>query len=347
MRWLAAVMAVACVALILLGITGCCMGKNAMLSAYEHVIQFAGQFRLTPAIRLQGVRSFGESRILGAYRAEYEAFDGTEYLFGDTSIHARNVTIAADIAAQDGECTLFLLSGSEPAQVLCEGGGDFRTRWNCPPAAVTSALQASASPANSKLKLRPRTGKANSGAIWEHANKTASPASRAGSRRTIAATQGPVKVPATKKAAFLQINRLRAKVYRAEAEGNCRRGYAPVRQGPPENPSGKKVPAEFPGPRATQSGKNPPFSGYTPQNGASRGGSGGNFAGNQILSVRNASQKAVLLFFNQPAFSHDEDAGCQKTSRESSGWKPFRTFIVPDGRLKTLQVFKPAKADRF
>ncbi len=132
MRWLAAVMAVACVALILLGITGCCMGKNAMLSAYEHVIQFAGQFRLTPAIRLQGVRSFGESRILGAYRAEYEAFDGTEYLFGDTSIHARNVTIAADIAAQDGECTLFLLSGSEPAQVLCEGGGDFSDTLELP-----------------------------------------------------------------------------------------------------------------------------------------------------------------------------------------------------------------------
>ena len=74
MRWLAVAMAIACIALILLGICGCRFPKASVLSAYESVVQFAGQFALTPAIQLQGVRSFGESHIEGAYTAQYEGY---------------------------------------------------------------------------------------------------------------------------------------------------------------------------------------------------------------------------------------------------------------------------------
>ncbi len=132
MRWLAAAMAVACVALILLGVTGCCMDKNVLLGAYEHVLQFTGQLRLTPAIRLQGVRSFGESRALGSYRAECEHFSGTEYLFGGASLNARSVLVSARVVAREGEGTLFLLSGSAPAQVLCENSRRFCARVELP-----------------------------------------------------------------------------------------------------------------------------------------------------------------------------------------------------------------------
>lgn len=71
---------------------------------------------------------------------------------------------------------------------------------------------------------------------------------------------GPRQSTHNEKAAFLQINRLRARVYRAEAEaiaGGDMRRTGKARQ----KTSRREVPAEFPGPRAMQSGKNPPFSG--------------------------------------------------------------------------------------
>lgn len=87
MRWLAVVMAIACILLILQDVSGCRFPKESVLSAYEGVVQFAGQFTLMPAIQLQGVRSFGEDHLEGNYTAHYENYSGTEYLFGDTSTH--------------------------------------------------------------------------------------------------------------------------------------------------------------------------------------------------------------------------------------------------------------------
>ena len=63
MRWLAVILAFVCVALIVLGLGGCRFSKDGVLSAYESVVQFAGQFALTPAIQLQGVRAFGEDHL--------------------------------------------------------------------------------------------------------------------------------------------------------------------------------------------------------------------------------------------------------------------------------------------
>ena len=93
MRWLAIALAFVCVALIALGLGGCRFSKDGVLSAYESVVQFAGQFALTPAIQLQGVRAFGEDHYTGDYRAEYENFSGTEYLFGGTSTVGRDVQV--------------------------------------------------------------------------------------------------------------------------------------------------------------------------------------------------------------------------------------------------------------
>ena len=89
MRWLAIALAFVCIALIALGLGGCRFSKDGVLSAYESMVQFAGQFALTPAIQLQGVRAFGEDHYTGDYRAEYANFSGTEYLFGGTSTMGR------------------------------------------------------------------------------------------------------------------------------------------------------------------------------------------------------------------------------------------------------------------
>lgn len=132
MRWLAVILAVVCVALILLGVSGCRFHKEGVLSAYESVVQFAGQFALTPAIQLQGVRSFGESHIEGTYVAQYEGYNGTEYLFGDTSTHARAVEVELSLDAESGGGTLFLMTGARRLEVLFEGAGSYEDTLELP-----------------------------------------------------------------------------------------------------------------------------------------------------------------------------------------------------------------------
>ena len=132
MRWLAIALAFVCVALIALGLGGCRFSKDGVLSAYESVVQFAGQFALTPAIQLQGVRAFGEDHYTGDYRAEYANFSGTEYLFGGTSTRARDVELTFSLDAQSGGGTLFLMSGARKLEVLLDAQGEYERTLTLP-----------------------------------------------------------------------------------------------------------------------------------------------------------------------------------------------------------------------
>ena len=132
MRWLAVILAFVCVALFVLGLGGCRFSKDGVLSAYESVVQFAGQFALTPAIQLQGVRAFGEDHFQGTYRAEYENFSGTEYLFGGTSTVGRDVRVTFSLEAENGGGTLFLMSGKHMLEVLLDAQGGFERTLTLP-----------------------------------------------------------------------------------------------------------------------------------------------------------------------------------------------------------------------
>lgn len=132
MRWLAIALAFVCVALIALGLGGCRFSKDGVLSAYESAVQFAGQFALTPAIQLQGVRAFGEDHYTGDYRAEYKNFSGTEYLFGGTSTVGRDVQVTFSLDAESGGGTLFLMSGKNMLEVLLDAQGEFERTLTLP-----------------------------------------------------------------------------------------------------------------------------------------------------------------------------------------------------------------------
>ena len=132
MRWLAIALAFVCIALIALGLGGCRFSKDGVLSAYESMVQFAGQFALTPAIQLQGVRAFGEDHYTGDYRAEYANFSGTEYLFGGTSTVGRDVELTFSLDAQSGGGTLFLMSGARKLEVLLDAQGEYERTLTLP-----------------------------------------------------------------------------------------------------------------------------------------------------------------------------------------------------------------------
>ncbi len=92
--------------------------KNDILDSYNNVIQSVGQIELTKKTFLQGEKNVGDDDYTGAYKADYESFSNTEYLFGGTSIKrdaGKEVTITCEqtITLSDGrnyfgiECNKF------------------------------------------------------------------------------------------------------------------------------------------------------------------------------------------------------------------------------------------------
>ena len=158
MRWLAIALAVICIALIALGLGGCRFTKDGVLSAYESVVQFAGQFGLTPAIQLKGVRAFGEDHFQGTYRAEYENFSGTEYLFGGTSTREHPVQLAFSLDAQGGGGTLFLMSGARKLEVLLDAQGRYEKTLTLPSGSSYIGFTGKGLTGMLEMHLEPRPG---------------------------------------------------------------------------------------------------------------------------------------------------------------------------------------------
>ena len=126
-------LAFVCVALIALGLGGCRFSKDGVLSAYESVVQFAGQFALTPAIQLQGVRAFGEDHYHGrciAPNTKTSAARNTSSAAPPPWGAMCSVTFSLD--AESGGGTLFLMSGKHMLEVLLDAQGGFERTLTLP-----------------------------------------------------------------------------------------------------------------------------------------------------------------------------------------------------------------------
>ena len=115
---------------LLAGLSGCALvqglDKERVLDGYNAALQTAGIVQLTGDGALLGTRTFGADGYVGAYAAEYQAFSGTEYLFGNTGIAREtgmDVTVDCTFEVTDGSAQLVLLNGAEPPVVLFEGAG--------------------------------------------------------------------------------------------------------------------------------------------------------------------------------------------------------------------------------
>ena len=100
--------------------------KDALLEVYDGLIRAAGAAALTPDADLAGTRTAGADGYTGSYEARYEAFSGTEILFGGTALEGPaggTVEITCTLTAEEGEAAVFLRSGAgEPAVLLGSGG---------------------------------------------------------------------------------------------------------------------------------------------------------------------------------------------------------------------------------
>lgn len=106
--------------------SGC--SKDVILNHYNNIVQSAGSVELTGKLALQGTKEKGIDDYTGSYKADYNNFSNTEYLFGGTSINreaGKDIFITCTLKVTDGTAKVFWLSGSDEAVTLIETTGTY------------------------------------------------------------------------------------------------------------------------------------------------------------------------------------------------------------------------------
>lgn len=107
---------------LVLGLVGCGNLKDSFLDGYNNFLQFSSKHALTKEKDLQGEKTKGDDAYVGSYTAEYENFDGEEYIFGGTGLErdaGNKLTVT---------CTLKITSGS--ASIIWDHSGSQYTLTN-------------------------------------------------------------------------------------------------------------------------------------------------------------------------------------------------------------------------
>ena len=113
---LAALLLLTC---LILGLSGCGAVnlRDNILNGYNQWLQFSSKHALTNKNKLQGERKLGEDAYVGSYSAEYEDFDGEEYIFGGTGLEretGNELTAKYTLKITSGSASLLWIhSGSE------------------------------------------------------------------------------------------------------------------------------------------------------------------------------------------------------------------------------------------
>lgn len=124
---------------------GC--SKDQVLDAYNSVLKTAGSMQLTSDFSLQGERKKGVDDFTGTYQAEYDAFSGTEYLFGGTFIEreaGKDVSVQGTLENTSGSAQLFWTYGNHEVEILLEDDGSYSETLTLPEGGVYFAIKGEA-----------------------------------------------------------------------------------------------------------------------------------------------------------------------------------------------------------
>lgn len=114
-------------------LSGCT--KDEILNRYNSIVQSAGSIKLTGKLSLQGRKEKGIDDYTGTYKADYENFSDTEYLFGGTSIKreaGKNISVTCTLKITAGTAKVFWISGADEAVTLIETAGTYRDTLTLP-----------------------------------------------------------------------------------------------------------------------------------------------------------------------------------------------------------------------
>lgn len=110
--------------LVLNNLTAC--NKDEILDTYDQIISTFGQSPLTNKRSLVGQKIPGKDEYTGQYQANYHRFNGTEYLFGGTTIDrklGKKIHINCKIKKEEGSIKLGMISGTDKINIVSEKEG--------------------------------------------------------------------------------------------------------------------------------------------------------------------------------------------------------------------------------
>lgn len=90
--------------------------KDNIISGYNDWMQSFSKHALTKDRNLQGERSNDEDAYVGTYEAEYDGFNGEEFIFGGTCLERNkgsNLKATYTLKITSGKATLYWLEGGE------------------------------------------------------------------------------------------------------------------------------------------------------------------------------------------------------------------------------------------
>lgn len=122
MRRIKIIMISALAVCLLFSMTGCGKAKDGkewkdnILNGYNERMQSFSKYALTKERNLQGDKTKGDDTYVGSYAADYEKFNGEEYIFGGTALERNNgseLKATYTLKITSGTATLYWLEGGE------------------------------------------------------------------------------------------------------------------------------------------------------------------------------------------------------------------------------------------
>lgn len=110
-------------------LAGCAELKESILDGYNNLLQFSSEHALTKESKLQGEKTSGTDTYTGSYTAEYENFDGEEYIFGGTGLKreaGNELTATYTLKITSGSASLIWIHSGSEYTIINADGGDTR-----------------------------------------------------------------------------------------------------------------------------------------------------------------------------------------------------------------------------
>lgn len=118
-----------CVLSVLLVCSLCACGnlKDTVLDGYDNLIQLFSKQVLTDDKDLVGERKYADDEYTGTYEADYEKFNGEEFLFGGTALEREDgnaLKVTYTLKITEGTASLYRVASGEEYTITDEDSDD-------------------------------------------------------------------------------------------------------------------------------------------------------------------------------------------------------------------------------
>lgn len=108
---------------LIFALTGCSGDnvKDNVINGFNDMLQHFSKYALTDENDLQGDKTKGDDTYTGSYVADYEDFNGEEYIFGGTALErdkGSDLTVTYQLTVDSGTARLYWLDKGEEKMIV-------------------------------------------------------------------------------------------------------------------------------------------------------------------------------------------------------------------------------------